>query len=78
VGQQKANYRITAMGRVLGVSSSGYYAWCKGGLSERAKRDMELTSKIRHIHQASLGSRSRGLNARYLKPTLESDCLAEV
>lgn len=56
VGKQKANHQITTMCRVLGVSSSGYYAWCKRGLSERAKRDTELTNKIRHIHQASRGT----------------------
>lgn len=56
VGQQKANHHVATMCRVLGVSTSGYYAWCKRGLSERTRCDIELTLKIRQIHQASRGT----------------------
>jgi putative transposase len=56
VGQQKANHHVATMCRVLGVSTSGYYGWCQRGLSERAKGDIDLTLKIRQIHQASRGT----------------------
>lgn len=55
VEQEKANHRIATMCRVLGVSTSGYYAWRKRGLSARARQDAELTEQIRRIHQASRG-----------------------
>jgi putative transposase len=38
---------------VLGVSPSGYYAWCKRPASQRKQRDGELLRKIRTIHLAS-------------------------
>ena len=37
--------------RVLGVSTSGYYAWCHRPLSKRAKDDEKLTEQIRAFHQ---------------------------
>lgn len=44
------------MCRVLEVSTSGYYAWLKRGPSRRAKRDAELTEKIRFYHRRSRGT----------------------
>lgn len=41
------------MCRALGVSPSGYYAWCEREPSERAKADAELTRKIHVIHEQS-------------------------
>lgn len=38
---------------MLGVSRQGYYAWAGRGPSARARRDTELTEKIRAHHQAS-------------------------
>ena len=43
------------MCRLLGVSTSGYYAWRCRGASARARRDAELTARIKHVHQASRG-----------------------
>lgn len=43
-------------GRLLGVSSSGYYAWRHRGLCPRATKDVELTEKIRYYHQQSRGT----------------------
>ena len=41
---------------VLGVSTSGYYAWRGRGPSDRDRRDAELSNMIRDIHQASRGT----------------------
>ena len=55
VAQEKAHHPITRLCRLLGVSTSGYYAWrCRGPLA-RARRDAELTARIKQVHQASRG-----------------------
>jgi putative transposase len=41
------------MCRVLGVSTSGYYAWRKRPPSARARRDAELRTRIEGIHEDS-------------------------
>ena len=43
------------MCRVLGVSTSGYYAWLRRGPSRRARRDAELAERIVSIHRDSRG-----------------------
>lgn len=50
---EKANHAIRTMCRVLGVSTSGYYAWRSRGPSARAQVDEQLTAEIREIHQNS-------------------------
>lgn len=42
----QAFYPIRVMCRVLGLSSSGYYAWLNRPLSDRARRDRELEARI--------------------------------
>lgn len=42
--------------RVLGVSTSGYYAWCDRPLSQRAQDDKQLTELIKGFHQRSKGT----------------------
>ena len=49
----RASYPIATMTRALGVSASGYYAWCNRSPSPRARADAELTATIRAIHDAS-------------------------
>lgn len=44
---------VTKICRALGVSTSGFYAWCEREPSDRAKADAELTRKIRVIHEQS-------------------------
>lgn len=52
-----ANYPITLMCRVLGVSRSGWYASiARIRPTEREMRDAELLSKIRAIHASSRGT----------------------
>jgi putative transposase len=41
--------------RWLGVSPSGYYAWCEREASKRAKEDRRLLEKITEVYQASEG-----------------------
>jgi len=52
----QANYPIATMCRVLGVSTSGYYAWRQRPPSPRAQTDAELTGRIRTIHARSKGT----------------------
>jgi|HubBroStandDraft_5_1064220.scaffolds.fasta_scaffold89141_2 putative transposase len=44
---------VATMCRVLGVSTSGYYAWRTRPRSERARADAELSLRIGVIHQGS-------------------------
>lgn len=46
-------HAIRTMARVLGVSPSGYYAWCTRPASRRATADAQLTETIRAIHTRS-------------------------
>jgi putative transposase len=49
----QAAHRITTMCRVLGVSASGYYAWCTRQAGPRSVRDAELLPHIREAHTVS-------------------------
>lgn len=53
--QEKATHHIATLSRVLGVSPSGYYAWCDRPLSARARADQVLLAQIRAIHEESRG-----------------------
>jgi putative transposase len=53
---EKANFPITFLCRVLGVSASGFHAWCDRPPSARAREDAELTTTIRAIHTDSRGT----------------------
>ena len=52
----QAHYPVTRMCRLLGVSTSGYYAWRGRGPSKRALSDASLTERISEIHAMSTGS----------------------
>ena len=56
VSAHRAVYPIAAMCRVLGISSSGYYAWAKRTPSARAISDAALIERIGAIDAASHGS----------------------
>jgi putative transposase len=49
----RAIYAVATMCRVLAVSASGYYAWRQRPPSARARADVELSTRIRAIHQYS-------------------------
>ena len=50
---EKATYPVRVLCRTLKVSTSGFYAWCRRGLSDRAQEDAALKVKIRAAHAAS-------------------------
>ncbi len=52
----QADYPITTLCRVLGVSPSGYYAWRSRAVSERSISDAALTERIQEIHEYSRGT----------------------
>jgi putative transposase len=56
VSAHRAVFPIAAMCRVLGVSSSGYYAWAKRAPSARATSDAALMERIGAVHAASHGT----------------------
>ena len=53
IAREKANHAVALLCRALGVSPSGYYAWCQRGPSARAKADAALLARLRTIHQES-------------------------
>jgi putative transposase len=56
VKAHQAAHRVATLCRVLGVSSSGYYAWQHRPPSARAQADVALTEEIRAIHARSRGT----------------------
>ena len=49
----QAEFRITSMCRVLGVSTRGYYAWRSREISDRKQKDATLLVEIERIHHES-------------------------
>lgn len=56
VKREQANHAIAMLCRVLGVSTSGYYAWRDREPAARSQEDSMLTARIRRIHQNSRAS----------------------
>jgi putative transposase len=54
-GERAHCYSVSLMCELLGVSESGYWAWCKRPPSDRALSDAWLTERIRAIHSSSAG-----------------------
>ena len=53
VKANQAAWPVRTMCRVLELSPSGYYAWVRRGLSARARRDAQLTERIKGIWSAN-------------------------
>ena len=53
VEKNRRQYGVPALCEALQVSRSGYYAARHRGPSDRQKRQVDLTARIRTIHQAS-------------------------
>ena len=66
---EKATYPVRMLCRTLVVSASGFYAWCRRGLSQRAREDAALKVEIRAAHAAS--------NKTYGSPRVHEELKAE-
>jgi putative transposase len=53
VKANRAAYPVATMCRVLGVSTSGFYAWVDRAPSARANSDAQLLERIQDIHKRS-------------------------
>lgn len=53
---EKASFPVRAMCRVLSVSPSGFYAWCKRPEAKRAQRNRALAVVIADAHRQSRGT----------------------
>ena len=56
IGAEKANYSVSMLCKVLGVSRSGYYDWRNRPPSRRERENATLTERIREIHHRSRGT----------------------
>jgi len=50
---EKSNYSVSRMARLLEVSRSGFYTWCKRLPSKRAVRAERIEAKIAWFHGES-------------------------
>lgn len=55
IAAEKANYPISLMSRLLGVSRQAFHAWERRPPSQRALEDAFLIERIREIHRANRG-----------------------
>jgi putative transposase len=54
--EEKATFPVRALCRNLGVSASGFYAWCERPPSARAQRNSTLRVAIADVHRQSRGT----------------------
>jgi putative transposase len=52
----RAEYSVRRMSELLGISPSGFYAWCSRPRSWRAESDEDLLVEIRSLHLRSRGT----------------------
>ena len=53
IESQQGQFRVRRMCQVLGVSSSGFYAWLKRAVSQRDRDNEVLLQRIRDIFERS-------------------------
>ncbi|GHO58164.1 hypothetical protein KSB_66390 [Ktedonobacter robiniae] len=59
IDQNKQEFPVTVMCRVLEISESGFYAWRKRPTCQRQREDAQLTQEIRQVfvmHRGRYGS----------------------
>jgi putative transposase len=69
VQRERANHAVATLCRVLGISTSGYWAWCSRTPSARTLSDRRLLERIAAIHQTSRGT--------YGAPRVHAELLAQ-
>jgi len=69
VKSHQAVFPVATMCRLLGVSTSGFYAWRVRPPSQRRLRDAELSTTIRTIHETSRGT--------YGEPRVHAELVAQ-
>ena len=69
MNSHQAVFPVATMCRLLGVSTSGFYAWRVRPPSKRRLRDAELSTTIRTIHETSRGT--------YGEPRIHAELVAE-
>jgi len=69
VSAHRAEFPVAMICRVLGLSSSGYYAWRRRSVCRRKREDARLLARIRVHHAASKG--------RYGAPKIHADLVDE-
>jgi putative transposase len=76
IREQRDLFSVTALCRVLEVSSSGYYAWVDRPDSSRTRRRARIRQAVRQVHGQSHGIYGSWKIAISLKaqPELESAC----
>src|SRR5215207_9263093 len=52
IHSRKATFPIATMCQVLGISASGYYAWCRRSASAHAQRDRQVRVLVRAAFDA--------------------------
>lgn len=53
IKEHQTEFSVCAMCRVLGLQRSGFYAWCKQPVSQRALEDQRLLKQIKKFYVAS-------------------------
>lgn len=69
IAVEKAHYPISLLCRLLQVSRSGYYAWCKRGPSRRAVANAMVVQQMRAVHQR--------VRQRYGSPRMHKELRAQ-
>ncbi len=55
IQENKQEFPVVVMGRVLGVSQSGYDAWRKRPVCQRKREDAQLTEQLQQGFEAHQG-----------------------
>jgi putative transposase len=69
IEDRRADYPVTVLCDVLGVSPAGYYAWRSRPESQRAATNRELVNNIKRVHRDTCG--------RYGSPRIHAELRAQ-
>jgi hypothetical protein len=69
IEDRRADYPVTIMCDVLGVSPAGYYAWRSRPESRRSATNRELVDDIKRVHRDTSG--------RYGSPRIHAELKAQ-